>query len=94
MKTNVRKMFLGLAAAVAVVGLSTVFATPAKAQWGIAWHTGSVHLHRTYHPTSSHWTPGGGFHTHGHYDYVPHFTPGHFDVYHNGHLHGNPYFHH
>lgn len=58
------------------------------------YHGPSVHYDRVFHPTYTHWTPGGGVHSHGHYDTVPHYTPGHFDTLHNGHVHGNPWYHH
>ena len=58
------------------------------------YHPPSVHTDYRYHPTQVHWTPLRGLHTHGHYDAVPHYTPGHYDTYHNGHIHGNPYYHH
>ena len=96
MKTQVRKMALSVALAVAVVGLGSLFAQPANAQWwgsGPVYHAGSVHYHRTYHPTSTHWTPSRGLHTHGHYDYRPHYIPGHFDYNHNGHMHWNRNYH-
>lgn len=35
---------------------------------------GGLHYHNVYHPTYSHWTPNQGWHTHGHYHTVPHFT--------------------
>ena len=57
------------------------------------WHGSSVHLDRVYHPTRTHWTPSRGWHTHGHFDYVPHYVPGHFDTFHNGHIHTNPWYH-
>jgi hypothetical protein len=41
------------------------------------YHAPSVHYHRTYHPDYYHWTPSRGLHSHGHYDYTPHYTPGH-----------------
>jgi hypothetical protein len=41
-------------------------------------HAPSLHFHRVYHPTHLHWTPNRGWHTHGHFDLVPHYTPGHF----------------
>lgn len=61
---------------------------------GPVYHAPSVHLDSVYHPEYSHWTPGRGFHTHGHYDLVPHYTPGHFDYQHGNHVHTNPWFHH
>jgi hypothetical protein len=57
------------------------------------YHPPSVHYHRVYHPTRTHWTPGRGWHTHGHIDYVPHYTPGHFDRLHGNHIDLNPHFH-
>jgi hypothetical protein len=57
------------------------------------YHPPSVHYHQRYHVDSYHWTPGRGLHTHGHIDLVPHYTPGHYDTLHNGHIHGNPYYH-
>lgn len=59
-----------------------------------AYHPPSVHTDLQYHPTRTHWTPFRGVHTHGHYDAVPHYTPGHVDTYHNGHVDPNPYYHH
>ncbi len=41
------------------------------------YHAPSIHVDRTYHVDSYHWTPYRGLHTHGHYDYTPHSTPGH-----------------
>ncbi|HEY8505139.1 MAG TPA: hypothetical protein VIL46_11195 [Gemmataceae bacterium] len=58
------------------------------------YHPPSVHYDRVYHPTRTHWTPLRGWHTHGHYDVVPHYTPGHFDTLHNGHVDPNPHYHH
>ncbi len=60
---------------------------------GPIYHRPSVHYHRVYHPTRSHWTPGRGWHTHGHIDYVPHYVPGHFDHHHHNHIDLNPHFH-
>lgn len=51
------------------------------------YHAPSVHYDEVYHPEYSHWTPLRGWHTHGHYDLVPHVTPGHYD-YHHGPHHG------
>jgi hypothetical protein len=74
----------------------------ASAQWGYGsrsyqsgplYHGPSLHYDRTYHRDYSHWTPLRGNHSHGHYDSVPHYTPGHYDSYHRGHVHGNPRFH-
>jgi hypothetical protein len=59
-----------------------------------AWHGPSMHYDRVYHPTYRHWTPQRGLHTHGHYDYAPHYVPGHYDRWHNGHIDLNPRFHH
>ena len=42
---------------------------------GPSYRAPAVHFDRVYHPTTSHWTPSRGYHTHGHYDSVPHFTP-------------------
>ena len=61
---------------------------------GPIYHAPSVHYDRVYHPTTSHWTPWRGWHTHGHYDYVPHYTPGHYDYHHGNHIDANPHFHH
>ncbi|MCP4589822.1 MAG: hypothetical protein GY842_03685 [bacterium] len=58
------------------------------------YHAPSVHLDRVYHHDYNHWTPRRGLHSHGHYDLIPHYTPGHFDTLHRGHLHGNPRYHH
>lgn len=43
-----------------------------------------VHYDRVYYPEYHHWTPDLGYHSHGHYDYVPHYTPryAHYDHYH------------
>jgi hypothetical protein len=60
---------------------------------GPVYHAPSVHYHRVYHPEYSHWTPYRGWHTHGHYDHVPHYVPGHFDRYHRDHIDVNPHFH-
>jgi hypothetical protein len=40
------------------------------------YHAPSMHYDRVYHADRLHWTPGRGLHTHGHYDLVPHYTPG------------------
>jgi len=61
---------------------------------GPIYHSPSMHYDRVYHPEYQHWTPNRGWHTHGHYDLVPHYTPGHFDYKHRGHVHGNPHYHH
>ena len=61
---------------------------------GPIYHGPSVHTDHVYHPEYYHWTPGRGLHSHGHYDAVPHVTPGHFDHLHGNHVHGNPHFHH
>ena len=58
------------------------------------YHPPSVHTDRVFHPTRTHWSLLRGVHTHGHYDNVPHYTPGHFDRGHNGHIDPNPYYHH
>jgi hypothetical protein len=58
------------------------------------YHAPSVHYDRVYHPEYYHWTPGRGVHTHGHYDAVPHYVPGHFDRLHGNHIDVNPYFDH
>ena len=60
---------------------------------GPIYHPPSVHYDRVYHPEYYHWTPGRGLHTHGHYDYVPHYVPGHFDRLHGDHIDLNPHFH-
>lgn len=57
------------------------------------YHPPSVHYHQRYHADYYHWTPSRGFHSHGHYDLVPHYTPGHYDTLHNGHIDLNPYYH-
>jgi hypothetical protein len=57
------------------------------------WHGPSVHFDRSYHPTTRHWTPYRGWHTHGHFHYRLHYVPGHFDRRHNDHIHLNPRFH-
>jgi hypothetical protein len=57
--------------------------------YGSGYHPPSVHYHQVYHPTSAHWTPDIGYHTHGHYHYLPHHVPGH---YHSGY--GNNYYQH
>lgn len=61
---------------------------------GTVYHAPSVHIDRRYHADYSHWTPGRGYHTHGHIDYVPHYVPGHRDFRHGNHVHANPRFHH
>src|SRR5688572_5301283 len=61
---------------------------------GPIYHGPSLHYDRVYHHEYSHWTPRRGWHSHGHYDHVPHYTPGHVDYYHRGHIHTNPWFHH
>jgi hypothetical protein len=58
------------------------------------YHAPSVHFDHYYHHDYYHWTPRRGLHSHGHYDAVPHYTPGHFDHSHGNHIHGNPHFHH
>ena len=60
---------------------------------GPIYHAPSVHHDPVYHPEYLHWTPGRGVHTHGHYDYVPHYVPGHFDRRHGNHIDLNPHFH-
>lgn len=40
------------------------------------YHSPSMHYDRQFHG-SSHWTPFRGYHSHGHYDNVPHYVPGH-----------------
>lgn len=60
---------------------------------GPVYHAPSVHYDRVYHPERTHWTPNRGWHTHGHFDLVPHYTPGHYDHQHGNHIHGNPYYH-
>ena len=57
------------------------------------YHAPSVHYDQVYHPEYLHWTPGRGVHTHGHYDVVPHYVPGHYDQWHRGHIDVNPRFH-
>lgn len=42
---------------------------------GHAYHRRAVHVDRVYHADYLHWTPSRGIHTHGHIDYVPHYTP-------------------
>lgn len=46
--------------------------------YGATYHPPSVHYDRVYHADRLHWTPGRGLHTHGHYDLVPHYVPGHY----------------
>jgi len=58
------------------------------------YHPPSVHLDRVYHHDYSHWTPRRGWHSHGHYDVVPHYVPGHFDTLHGRHIDLNPRYHH
>lgn len=58
------------------------------------YHAPSIHYDRVYHADTLHWTPGRGLHSHGHYDVVPHYTPGHFDTLHRNHVHVNPWYHH
>ena len=57
------------------------------------YHAPSVHYDHVYHHEYSHWTPGRGLHSHGHYDAVPHYVPGHFDRWHGNHIDLNPHFH-
>src|SRR5688572_161651 len=57
------------------------------------YHAPSVHYDRVYHHEYSHWTPHRGWHSHGHYDAVPHYVPGHFDRLHGNHIDLNPHFH-
>ena len=61
---------------------------------GPIYHAPSVHFDSYYHHDYTHWTPGRGLHSHGHYHTVPHYTPGHFDYKHGNHIHANPWFHH
>ena len=98
-----KRIMLGLAVIVTVGAITLANTSQAKAQYGYyrgfgptgpVYHGPSVHYDRVYHPTRTHWTPYRGLHTHGHFDYVPHYSPGHYDRLHNGHLHRNPYFHH
>jgi hypothetical protein len=90
MKSQVRKVLFGLALTAFVVGAGMVFAQPTEAaRYRISvgsWHAPSVHYDRVYHPTQVHWTPNSGWHTHGHYDVVPHYTPGHVHYYNNGNV--------
>jgi hypothetical protein len=61
------------------------------------YHAPSVHLDPVYHPEYSHWTPLQGYHSHGHYDLVPHVTPGHYGYHdgpHFGGHHGGGHFGH
>jgi hypothetical protein len=58
------------------------------------YHAPSVHYDRVYHPTYSHWTRSRGYHSHGHYDTVPHYVPGHYDRCHRGHIDLNSRYHH
>jgi len=57
------------------------------------YHPPSVHTDYRYHAESYHWTPWQGLHTHGHYDAVPHYTPGHIDYHHGDHVDVDPRFH-
>jgi hypothetical protein len=57
------------------------------------YHPPTIQYRKVYHPTKLHWTPKRGLHSHGHFDYVPTYVPGHFDTLHNGHVHSNPWFH-
>ena len=59
---------------------------------GPVYHAPSLHYDRVYHADYGHWTPGRGYHTHGHTHVVPHYTPGHIDYQHGNHIHGNPRF--
>lgn len=60
---------------------------------GAVYDPPSVHYDRVYHADRLHWTPGRGLHTHGHYDLVPHYTPGHYDRLHGNHIDLNPRYH-
>jgi hypothetical protein len=57
------------------------------------YHAPSIHSDQRYHADSNHWTLRRGLHTHGHYDSVPHYVPGHIDTRHGGHIDPNPYYH-
>jgi hypothetical protein len=57
------------------------------------YHGPSVHYDSYYHPEYYHWTPGQGVHSHGHYDVVPHYVPGHVDRWHGNHIDLNPHYH-
>lgn len=67
---------------------------PGPVRSGPIYHPPSVHYDRVYHADYTHWTPGRGWHTHGHQHIVPHYVPGHFDHQHGDHIHVNPRFHH
>lgn len=76
---------------IVVVGFSAS-AAPASAQWGCGYghsygvyHGPSMHYDAVFHGYS-HWTPSRGYHSHGHYHYVPHYVPGHIHYY-GGHHH-------
>jgi len=60
---------------------------------GPVYHAPSVHYDRVFHPEYTHWTPFRGVHTHGHYDAVPHVTPGHFDYQYGNTIVPNRHFH-
>jgi hypothetical protein len=76
-------------------GYTPGYASPGYSGYrsGPIYHGPSVHYDRVYHADRTHWTPGRGLHTHGHYDAVPHYTPGHFDRSHGGHVDLNPRYH-
>jgi hypothetical protein len=61
---------------------------------GPIYHGPSLHYDSVWHHEFDHWTPGSGWHSHGHFDQVPHYVPGHFDYHHFDHIDPNPWYHH
>jgi hypothetical protein len=61
---------------------------------GSFYHRPSVHFDALWHHEYDHWSPRRGWHSHGHYDSVPHYVPGHFDYHHFDHIVPHPFFHH
>jgi hypothetical protein len=61
---------------------------------GSVYHGPSVHYDPVWHHEYNHWTPRRGWHSHGHFDAVPHYVPGHFDYHHFDHIDPNPWYHH
>jgi len=61
---------------------------------GSFYHGPSVHHDALWHHEYDHWTPRRGWHGHGHYDFVPHYVPGHFDYHHFNHVDPQPWYHH
>ena len=57
------------------------------------YHVPSVHTDYVPH-NRLHFSPWRGVHIDRHYDAIPHYTPGHFDRFHQGHIDSNPWYHH